>query len=80
MIGELNGGERFETPFRCNADRPSEAAVNGALLGEKTVYPPDRLAMRLVRLQPQLHMNAPEYQNVVIQFDLACRFRRQPTI
>jgi hypothetical protein len=66
-------GRWLEDQFRRDCNRVFQASVHRALVGEEAVYPLRRLPMRLIGLEPELGVNAPDDQNTVFDFDLADR-------
>jgi len=64
-------GRWLEDQFRRDGDGAFEASINRALVGEEAVDPLRCLPMRLIGLEGELGVNAPDDQNTVFHFDLA---------
>ena len=68
---------RVEDELRGHRDSGFQASINRAFVGEKSVHASCSFAMRGIRFEPQPHVNPPNDEYVVFQFNLAGRFTHQ---
>jgi hypothetical protein len=66
-----------EGEFGGHHDRRLQSAIDRTLVGEDPVHAIGGLAVSLLGLKPQPHMNAADHEDVVLQFYLTRCFRHQ---
>ena len=71
--------KRLQNQLCAHHDRRFQATVNGAFIGEEAVNAAGSFPVSLLRPKLQPHMNAPDDQYVVLQFDLTLRFGDKTT-
>ena len=77
MTARLRGLERQAGG---DLDRSFQAAIDGALLRIESVNTGRGIVVALLCLQPQFHMDPPDDQDIIFQFDFADGLRREPAI
>jgi hypothetical protein len=73
-------GRWLEDQFGCDCNRIFQATVNGALVGEETVYPLRRLPLSLISLQLELGVYPPDDQYAIFHFDFTDCFGHQTIV
>ena len=67
--------KRVHNQLRADDDRRLQTSIHGALIGEEAVHAVRGFPVTLFRLKLQPHMNAPDDEYVLLQFNLTQRFR-----
>jgi hypothetical protein len=74
------GARQFKHQFGSDMNSRPKTDIDGALAGKETVHPVGGFPVGFVGLQLQSHMDAPDDENAVLEFDFTHGLRYQPLI